>query len=528
MLAWSDLDGSHGPAPADGDALRLLLSTAFGRTLVAGPHAPQLLAALSTPDVTVLVRGDADATAYPGVKVLCGSLEKLATPSRYDTVIALDGPTRLHSAESPPFTWAETLAQLLALLKPDGRLLLVHENLLGVHRLTALPPTPTDADWVVPDDHDPARPAGHAQLLSHLTAAGLRITRDYSVFPRPSSPSVLLSGEVLAVPEVAGALEAAVTTAFRTTARADSAPSAPGVLADPAPSVPDMVGDSALSARDMLGDSAPSAPDMLGGSVPSARDVLADPARLAAAALRHGLGTALAPAWIVVADRGAPPQTSAPGAVINATPLDVTALPPGRTLAGHLLAAAQRRDLPTMRELLTVWQSDLCAGVPADQVIVGPRTVPAAGTPAGISVSLTAPAPAGEPLEALRAFAAEVIAGGYAHLWPGPADEAELTAVLAGMTGRDLDPADVPPIPAATTHVVGDLLAGRERLTRELAEARAKHDWYEKMLLHREAELKRVRRMNALLSATAPGKAAAGLVGRLRAGKRAVRRFRNR
>ncbi|MDY7087118.1 MAG: hypothetical protein SYR96_18635 [Actinomycetota bacterium] len=501
MLGWSDLDGSHGPAPADGDSLRLLLSAAFGRTLVAGPHAPQLLAALPTPDVTVLIRGDADATAYPGVKVLCGSLEKLPTLPAYDTVIALDGLTRLHSAEAPPFTWDETFAQILAVLRPDGRLLLAHENLLGVHRLTALPPTPTDADWVVPDDHDPARPPGHAQLLSHLTAVGLRITRDYSVFPHPSSPSVLLSGEVLAVPEVAGALEAAVTTAFRTTARADSAPSAPGVFADPAPS----------------------APDMLGGSAPSARDVLADPARLAAAALRHGLGAALAPAWIVVADRGAPPQTSAPAAVINATLPDVTALPPGRTLASHLLAAAQRRDLPTMRELLTVWQSDPCAGVPADQVIVGPRTVPAAGTPAGISVSLTAPAPAGEPLEALRAFAAEVIAGGYAHLWPGPADEVELTAVLAGMTGRDLDPADVPPIPAATTHVVGDLLAGRERLTRELAEARAKHDWYEKMLLHREAELKRVRRMNALLSATVPGRAAVGLVGGLRAGKRAVR-----
>jgi HAMP domain-containing protein len=187
-------------------------------------------------------------------------------------------------------------------------------------------------------------------------------------------------------------------------------------------------------------------------------------------------------------------------------------LPRGRTLQSLLLATAQRRDLPTMRDLLTAWQSGPAAGVAAGQIVVSEP-----------SLDLVALAPAGEPLRALRAFAAEVIAGGYAHLWPIPADEAELTAVLAGMTGRELEPADVPPADRPTSHAVGDLLADRERLTRELAEAKAKHEWYESMLSHREAELKRVRRMNALLAATVPGKAATTLVGGLRAGKRAVR-----
>ncbi|GAB2570631.1 hypothetical protein Aab01nite_05760 [Paractinoplanes abujensis] len=463
MLAWSDLDGSHGPAPSGGDALPSLLATASGRTLVAGPHSPQVLAALPAADVTVLIRGDADVAAFTGPAVLCGSLEKLAAEPAFDTIIALDGLDRLHSAEAPPFTWDETFTQLLALLKPDGRLLLGHENLFGVHRLTALPPTPADADWVVPDDHDPARPAGHTRLLSRLTEAGLHVSRDYAAYPSLASPAVLLSAEALTQRAVSGVLSAALASAFRTTA-----------------------------------------------------DTLSDPVRLSTAALRHDLAAALAPAWFVIAERGTPqPSATAPDAVIASAPVELSALPPGRTLNDHLLAAAQRRDLPAMRELLTAWQSGPSAEVPATHLVV----TPASSAPA----ALTPLAPAGEPLTALRAFAAEAIAAGYAHLWPIPADEAELTTVLAGMTGRELDPTEVPPASPPAPHTIAGLLADRERLTRELAEAKAKHSWYEKMLLHREAELKRVRQMNALLSATVPGKAAAGLVGGLRAGKRAVR-----
>ncbi|WP_250008842.1 hypothetical protein [Actinoplanes sp. M2I2] len=484
MLSWSDLDGTHGPAAASGDALRSLLSPPLGRTLVAGPHAPRLFEALPPEQVTVLVRGadDASALARPGLTVLCGSLEKLAAVPAYDTVVALDGLDRLLSAEADPHTWNETLDLLLAQLKPGGRLLLGVENLFGVHRLVALPPAPADSDWVVPDDHDPDRPAGHAGLLTRLTRLGLRVERDYAAYPALSSPSVLLSREILAEPTLAGALGAAVATAVRPPA-----------------------------------------------------DVLADPVRLATGALRNGLATELAPAWVIVAELAPDPAAErGPGPAVELAPdpaveraligrpdaviggravsLPDTGLPRGRTLQDHLLAAAQRRDLPALRDLLSGWQSGPAAGVPAGQIVV-------TGPPA----EMVALIPAGEPLKALRAFAATVIAGGFAHLWPIRGDEAELTAVLAGMTGRELEPADVPAGDAPPAHAVGDLLADRDRLTRELAEARAKHEWYESMLLRREAELKRVRQMNALLSATIPGKAATNLVGGLRAGKRAVR-----
>ena len=490
MLLWSDLDGTHGPAPAGGPALRSLVSRVSGRTLVAGPHDPALIDALPVTDLTVLVRGVADAEALTaryadrdGVTVWCGSLEKVAAAPAYDTVVALDGLDRLRSAEADDVAWDETLAHLAALVRAPGRLLLGADNLFGLHRLVALPPAPADTDWVVPDDHDTGRPAGRTDLRARLVAAGLTVARDYAAYPARSAPTVLLGDAILAEPELTGYLEATLAAATR-----------------------------------------------------PAEAVLADPVRLATGAVRAGLAADLAPAWFVLATRSAPASgaTAGPGAAgdsssgvaadsadgvvaldgdLREVRLPAAELPRGRTLRTLLLGAAQRRDLPALRELLGVWQSGPAAGVDPGQVVVA-----ADGGLAGL-------APAGEPLVALRAFASAVIDGGYAHLWPAPADVAELTAVLAGMTGRELEPADVPrgDDDAARVPAVRELLAARERLTRELAEARARHEWYEQMLRGREAELKRLRQMNALLSATVPGKAATTLVGGLRAGKRAMR-----
>jgi hypothetical protein len=69
-----------------------------------------------------------------------------------------------------------------------------------------------------------------------------------------------------------------------------------------------------------------------------------------------------------------------------------------------------------------------------------------------------------------------------------------------------------------------ELVMERDRLTRELAEAQAKQRWYETMLLSREAELKRVRRINTMLLATLPGKAAKASYGSLRKARQALRR----
>jgi hypothetical protein len=472
MLLWSDLDGTRGPAPAGGASLRPLLAGITGRTLVAGPHAAELVDALPAGRITLLGRGVADAEALearyadrPGVTVCCGSLERFAPAAAYDTVVALDGLGRLRSAEADDAGWEETLTGLLAVLRPRGRLLLAVENLFGVHRLVALPPDPADTEWVVAGDDD----LSLARLRERLAAAGVPVSREYAAFPAPGTPSVLLGAEVLADPGLRGYLEATLSAAAGT-----------------------------------------------------GRDALADPARLVTGALRHGLAAELAPSWILLAG----PSVAAPAALVDGDELrrgadrrwlrgEGTPVPLGRTLADLLLAACGRRAMPAVRELLTAWQRGDAAGVPADRVVVD-----ASGRCHGL-------APAGEPLVALRAFAATLIGGGFAHLWPSPADEAGLTALLAGMTGRELDPARVPPgvaRPGAGT--VRELTMARLRLERELAEARAKHEFYERAIAGRDAELKRLRQINAVLSATVPGRAATTMVGGLRAVRAVVRRGR--
>ncbi|GAA2615634.1 hypothetical protein [Paractinoplanes durhamensis] len=453
MTVWSDLDGTHGPAPAGDPTLRPLLAGATGRVLVAGPHAPELLDAIPSDQVTLLVRGIPDAEALasrPGVTVCCGSLEKLTGLPAYDTVIALDGLDRLRSAEADDASWDETLTQLLALLSPQGRLLLRLENLFGLDRLVALPPAPADTEWVTPDDE--TRPTGPDAMRARLAAAGVPVVRDYAAYP-----GALLGGAVLADPALRGFLEATLVAA-------------------------------------------------------------AEPAHLITGALRHNLADDLAPAWIFLAGPGA----TGPEALIAAGEVrrdaggrwvrgDDRPVPLGRTLEGLLLAACGRRAQPELRELLTAWQRSPAAGVPAAQVLVDAdgRFHPLA--------------PAGAAVEALRRLAATMVDGGYAYLWPSPADEASLTALLAGMTGRELDPRDVPTVSRSGRETVRELTIARDRLAGELAEARAQHEFYERQIASRDHELKRVRQLNAVLSATAPGKAAHTLVRGVRAVVRRTR-----
>jgi len=244
---------------------------------------------------------------------------------------------------------------------------------------------------------------------------------------------------------------------------------------------------------------------------------LADPDRLVTGALRHGLAAQLAPGWILLAgDLPAGPAAVLPTGAVRRDGgvwfrADGTPIPAGRTLEDLVLTACGRRALPAVRELLTAWQDGPAAGVPAGQVVVDA---------AGACHGLAAPS---VPVSALRSLAVRLIGGGYADLWPSPADEAELTALLAGMTGRELDPHAVPDGPRPGAGSLRELRVERDRLERELADARARHEFYERTIASRDAELKRVRQVNALLSATVPGKAANTVVDGLKAGRRAVR-----
>ncbi|NMO55314.1 hypothetical protein HH310_29535 [Actinoplanes sp. TBRC 11911] len=496
MPLWSDLDATHGPAPAGGAALRPLLGAVFGRTLVAGPHDPELIAALPVDDVTVLVRSESDAAVLDRYAVLCGSLDKVPAVAAYDTVVALDGLDRLISAEAPDRSWDEVLSMVAALVRPGGRLLLAVENPFGLHRLVTLPGELSDADWVVAEG-----PGGPEVLRGRLAAAGLTVVHDFATYPDMR----LSEGEVS--PSQAGDRWTRDSLA--------GAPAAGGRRSLPAEI--SLLSDSFAKNRDLSGF----VEARLSAAMTAAKDVLADPRRLATGAARAGLVSELAPGWIVLAGKGQaaeartaiwPDAITVVDGAVREIRLPDPSLPRGRTLEDLLLTACRRRDLPAVRELLTAWLSGPAAGVPAGQIVVD-----AAGRHAGLT-------PAADPLVTLREFAADVIRGGYADLWPAPIGEAELTALLAGMTGRELEPADVPAAAGPrAAESVRELTTERDRLAKELAEARAKHEWYESMLRNREAELKRVRQINKVLKATMPGRAATSLYGGLRAGKRAVR-----
>ncbi|MFI7021279.1 hypothetical protein ACIBMZ_00985 [Micromonospora sp. NPDC049900] len=505
MLGWSDLDGSRGPGPVGGPTLAALLTAVGGRTLVVGPHHPDLLDVVPSSDLTILVRGLADAETLaaryadrPEVQVCCGSPEKLPASPQYDNLVALDGLGRLASVEGPELSWTDLFDLLTSMLRPTGRLLLGAENPLGLHRLPFPPPPRTDSDWAAPDDeYDHTRPAGLPRLRDRLAASGLWTVGTWATFPSPRTPTALLGSALLADADLTGFLQATLSTT-QPTGAADSD--------RPIPVPP-----------------------------------FADPARLTALAVRHGGATESAPGWVVLAERlaaadstsdlsdevtdqveGRPPagvlmrdgqrREVRRGPAVGWRFADGTVVPSGRTVEDLALTATARRDLPGLRALLTGWQAGAVADVPADQVVVAPdgawHAVVAAGS-AGVELR-----EAGS-VRVLHRLAARTADAGLAHLLPS----GELAATLAVLAGRDPESFADDRV-QTTARGWRELLIDRDELAWKLGEARALAQWYERTLAERDHELTRLRRIVSLLSGTPTARVARILL----AGARSARR----
>ncbi|MCA2214001.1 hypothetical protein [Jidongwangia harbinensis] len=252
METWSDLAGRPGPVRAT--VPPEVLAAVGGRTLIAGPHHPDLIDTVPADDLTVLVRGLPDAEALtrryagrPGVTVLCGSPEKLAGEPPFDTVLALDGLDRLPSVEGADLSWSDTLEVLRSVRRPGALFVLGMANPMGLDRLVALPADPGDAAWVRGGDESRPRDLGALrERLGDVVAA-------YAAYPSASAPAVLLPEAALTDPDRRGTVEAALSRACA-----------------------------------------------------AAEPVLRDPAALAVDAVRHHLAMALAPGWLLVAG---PPVT---------------------------------------------------------------------------------------------------------------------------------------------------------------------------------------------------------------------------
>jgi SAM-dependent methyltransferase len=262
MLAWSDLreDRVDGGGPLAVLAARVVPRGA--RVLLAGPHDPALLDRLAHAEVTCLMRSCPDGVALterPGgrpARVVVGGPAGLPDAERFDVVIAAAGLDAVESVEGARLGWDGVLDRLVAALAPGGTLLLGLDNPLGLHRMVAASPWYAgrdDADWVIGGVLDTGHPANLEQLHARLTGVGLRTESCFAAYPDPAAATALLAAEPLDRRTTSGLFDAVLH----------------GALA--------------------------------GGF--HGRTVLQDPSRLAVDALHAGLGTRLAPGWVVLARR---------------------------------------------------------------------------------------------------------------------------------------------------------------------------------------------------------------------------------
>ncbi|SNY72637.1 Methyltransferase domain-containing protein [Paractinoplanes atraurantiacus] len=440
--------------------------------LVAGPHDAALIDALAArATVTCLLRSQPDAIGLEsrGVRVLCGSLAKV-TDESYDVVVALDGLERLCSVEGPQLDWVESLRALHRLLRPGGTLLLAVENELGVHKLvdpSSSTASQADSAWRPLGEFD-TKPGNPGRLAGRLAAEGLAVDWLGAAWPVPHEPTLIAT---------------------------------PNALQDgPADALAAVTAGAA-------------------GRAYAEKSVLSDPRRLAAAAVRGGLGPELASAWLVVAHRAPrpaaalslPPVLIGDGPVVELAPgrdgvwtrrvlhevpgRDLSALngplPRGRLLEELLLAACLRHDLPIVRRLLTGWTS-AHPGAAADNVVVHEDnyTVP--------SFSVLDPSVPPQT-DVIRRFAQTLIGGGYAHPWPAAVDVPTLTSILhaaAGLPGDDVEAGEEPPLPDSRREHEEQIRA----LRRQLADATTRAQWFERELGRRDSELRKARMQIAAFS----------------------------
>ncbi|MEU8815533.1 hypothetical protein [Actinoplanes sp. NPDC048796] len=450
--------------------------------LVAGPHDAALVDALAArATVTCLLRSQPDAIEVEarGVRVLCGSLAKVLDTERYDVVVALDGLDRLCSVEGPQLDWVESLQALQRLLRPGGTLLLAVENELGVHKLvdpSSSTASQADSAWRPLGEFD-TKPGNPGRLAGRLAAEGLAVDWLGAAWPVPHEPTLIAT---------------------------------PNALHDgPADALAAVTASAAARAY-------------------AERSVLSDPRRLAAAAVRGGLGPELASAWLVAAHRAPrpaaalslPPVLIGDGPVVELAPgrdggwtrrvlrevpgRDLSALngplPRGRLLEELLLAACLRHDLPIVRRLLTGWTA-AHPGAAADNVVVHEDNSTELTHP---ELTYTVLDPSVPPqTDVIRRFAQTLLGGGYAHPWPAAVDLPTLTSILHAAAGRPADAetgdaaaGEDPPLPDARREHEEQIRA----LRRQLADATTRAQWFERELGRRDAELRKARMQIAAFS----------------------------
>jgi hypothetical protein len=277
------------------------------------------------------------------------------------------------------------------------------------------------------------------------------------------------------------------------------------------------------------------------------RPVLRDPSLLVADAVRRGLGAQLASSWLVRTGQraGQPPSPALLGAdgapgwraswqvvavdqgwertLLSGSPATAGSLhrdpaalagplPVGRVLAEVLVTGCVQRDLPALRRELrryAAWlagQADENGQLPGRAVMATPHNVVCHGDrPAMLDPSWAAGTAAPLPValaRGLRQVATELMSHGHVHPWPSGSSLADLTVMMAGAAGHDIDQRVVEqaaelsaalwpaPEPAGVPSYQ-QLSDALERASHRWESVQAKLAWYEWLLGSREAALRR-------------------------------------
>jgi SAM-dependent methyltransferase len=456
MPTWSDLD-SPWPVPGPGAVVPVLAEVLAGRSrvLLAGPHAPELVAAVRavSGELTCLVRSIPDARrlaeTFDGDKlqVVCGSLERAssdayAEEADFDAVVALDDVRRLYSPEGPEPLFGTAVADLRRLLASDGVLVLAVENDLGVHRLTgwSTPETDrSDAAWSPPTGSDATRPRTAGELEGAV----------WSIYPNLESPTVLWGPAAARVDRTAyaGFLAAAATDAAR--------------VLEERPSATD--------------------PHLLLGRV-----------------WRSGRLADFAAGWLMVAEG----KDFDGGDVVAVLPDETVRigsdgtlhagdreLPAGRLVSDAMTAAILAPDQAGLRSVVTAYDQWLnryvAKPVTADRVVLREDGECDPLLPLATASGLTAE-------EQLVTDVAELVNRaeryGYRRTWPTHLTRPEAVAWVVAMRGRPADPAVVERL-VPVTGPVADTPAAREQLERTAEANASRARWFEEKLAAAEKQL---------------------------------------
>lgn len=431
LPTWSDLTSAWGPA-RHGAQVPVLLAALAGRSrvLVAGPHEPDLLTAVADAidgELTCLVRSIPDARLLgeafdpvadgSRVRIVCGSLDRY-DETGYDAVVALDDVGRLYSTEGPEPAFGTALADLRRLLAPDGVLVVMVDNELGVHRLTAdVQPEADQSEpaWSRPPAADDTRPRGLAELAERF-GSGAAI---WPVYPLPSAPVVAWGPAAGSVDrsEHAGLFAALSDPAARSLERVR-----------PSADVASLMRRVWRSGR---------LPEFAAGWL-----VVAGPAAGSGAGPGAARGEVVA--WLV-GDQGEPVAVR----LADGRPVlpDGSEVPAGRLLSDVLTQAVVAPDQAALRSAIrgyADWLATLTDVAPAaaDRVVLGTggeHRLLALGGPGPVPVAKTADE---QLLVAVADLVRRVERHGYRRTWPSHLTPAEAVAWVAAMRGEPV-PDDV-------------------------------------------------------------------------------------